>query len=64
LDEFTPHIEVSASLMNAFLMLKIASSFQAAENHSCVTQRSLFLIDLESKFHELFKNAIKRLIFE
>ena len=45
--------------MNAFLMLKIASSFQAAANHSSGHQRSLFFIDLESKFHELFKNAIK-----
>ena len=45
-------------------ILKIASLFQAAANHSSGHQRSLFLTDLESKFHELFKNAIKRLNFE
>ena len=45
-------------------ILKIASFFQAAANHSCVHQRTLFFIDLESKFHEFFKNAIKRLSFE
>ena len=44
LGELTPHIEVSASLMKAFLMLKIASSFQAAANHSPVHLRTLFFI--------------------
>ena len=63
-NENTPIAEVSASSINEFLVLKTACSFQAAANHSSVHQRTLFLIDLESKSHELFKNAIKRLIFE
>jgi len=45
--------------MNAFLLLKIASSFQAAANHSSDLFRPHLLIDLESNSSELYKNAIK-----
>ena len=40
--KITPRRLVSGISMNAFLMLKIASSFQAAANHSSGHQRPLF----------------------
>ena len=41
--KITRRREVSGISMNAFLMLKVASSFQAAANHSSGHQRPLFM---------------------
>ena len=57
--ENTSHIEVSASWINAFLMLKTACNFQAALNQASHSQQPNLLTDLDSAFHEFFKKSIK-----
>ena len=43
-DGFIPHLEISARLIDAFLMMKVASSFQAAANHSSDLFRPLAIL--------------------
>ena len=62
--ENNPLVEVSATLTNAFLLLKITSSFQAAFPSASNSRQPNLLIVLDSESHELVKNAIKRLSFD
>ena len=62
--ENNPQVEVSATLTNAFLLLKITSSFQAAFSSASNSRQPNLSIVLDPKSHELGKNAIKRLSFE
>ena len=45
-------------------MLKTAWNFQAALNQASNSQQPNLLTDLDSAFHELFKNVIKMLSFD
>ena len=62
--ENNPLVEVLATLTNAFLLLKLTSSFQAAFQSASNSKQPNMLIFMGSESHELFKNAIKRLSFD
>ena len=62
--ENNPLVEVSATLTNAFLLLKITSSFQAAFPSASNSRQPNLLIVLDSESHELVKNLIKKLGFD
>ena len=64
LSENNPQVDVSATLTNAVLLLKITSSFQAAFPSASNSRQPNLLIVLDSESHELVKNAIKRLGFD
>ena len=64
LSENNPQVDVSATLTNAVLLLKITSSFQAAFSSASNSRQPNQLIVLDSESNELVKNAIKRLGFD
>ena len=64
LSENNPQVEVSATLTNAFSLLKITSSFHAAFPSASNSRQPNLFIFLDSEYHELFKNAFKRLGFD